>query len=109
MKSVEERLNSIFSDRSFLEAHKEADNFESVYAAVKERDSEITRDELQSYLRVVSDYMHSDELSDEALEEVAGGFAVLAIAAGIAEVCGAIGGCTAIGYGIGRFIYHCRQ
>lgn len=92
-----ERLNTIFNDRNFLEINKDLDNFESVYAAVTVRDSEITRDELQDYLVHISEKMHGQdaELSEDQLEEVAGGAAWEIIL-----------GCYGLGYGLGNFIYN---
>jgi len=69
------RLNAIFCDRSFIEANKDLDNVDSIYAAVKARDSEITYDEFIDYISRVSDYMNATdaELSEDQLADVAGG------------------------------------
>ena len=75
MNTTNTRLNAIFSDRAFLEVNKDLHDFDSIYAAVVARESGITRDELSMYLSNISKYLDegSEELSEEQLEDVAGG------------------------------------
>lgn len=105
MNSKTERLNEIFGNPEFLEAHKDLDNFDAIYKAVLECDSDISREELTEYLELISKNMDNGEISEADLEDVAGG-GILAVAAGIAGVCAAISGCYKVGTGIGKFIYN---
>ena len=100
-----EKLNELFASAEFLEANKDLNNLEDVYEATRALIPDLSKEELSAYLENVSMNMQNGEVSEEDLENVAGG-GILAVAGGIAAVCGAIRGCYAVGTGIGKFIYN---
>lgn len=100
-----EKLNELFGSAEFLEANKDLDNLEAVYEATLAYIPDLSKEELSAYLELISKNMDTGEISEEDLENVAGG-GILAVAAGIAGVCAAISGCYKVGTGIGKFIYY---
>ena len=101
---TKERLSKIFASESFIEANKDKDNFDDIYAAVVAVDSSITRDELQEFLTEVSAKMNeieAGELGEGDLENVAGGGGITFFA-----VVSALGGCYKLGEGLGKFVYN---
>ena len=100
-----DRLNTLFGNKVFLEKNKDKGTFEELYAAVKEVEPSITEDELDAYLQTVSEQMHatvdSGELSEENLENVAGGSWAV-----VAGLCGLLTFCYKAGQAIGEGIYN---
>ena len=74
-----EKLNELFSNRTFVESIKDLDNLPAIYDAVKAEAPEVTMDELKEYLETISGLIAQGEISEEALEDVAGGKGVLGI------------------------------
>ena len=113
MKTAYERLGEIFSDQAFLDANQDLDNFDSVYNAVVIRDASITKAECQEFITLLSERMHADELSEDDLEDVAGGVIVTITALGVAKAvalaAGACGACYVGGTAFGKFLYNCRH
>lgn len=99
---MKEKLNAIFGNPEFVNANKDKDNFDAVYAAVIACDSTVSREDLQAYLEEISAGMHSgeDELSEQDLANVAGG------GIGAAGVIALLGACYKLGEGLGKFIYN---
>lgn len=72
-----EQLNEVLEDKDFAERYYKIDNIEEAIAALKEKGVEITRDEFQQLInitRIVN--AGDDELTDEILEQVAGGIEI---------------------------------
>ena len=105
--SVEERIAAIVTP-DFLEANADLDSIDDIYAAVAAQDETISRTEFEAFIKVASVYADgvSDELSENDLVEVAGGIGILAAAAAVAAVGGALGVCYKGGTKIGQALYY---
>lgn len=106
MITMEERLATLFSNTDFLEKNADKENFDEIYEAVVAEIPEVTREELESCLVKVSKAMDDDEVSEEALDEVAGGIGFLAACAAIAGAGAALSFLYKGGKAIGQAIYY---
>lgn len=92
----EELLKSVLSDADFVKSLTELENPEDVQAALKEKGIELTLEDITAVQNILenSNGELSDELSEDDLENVAGGsltiMAALGIAGLITAVCGGI-------------------
>lgn len=109
MKNIEERLNELFGETDFLERNADKGNFDEIYAAVCAEIPDVKRDELESYLIAVSKAMDVGEVPENELDNVAGGFSLLAACATITAVGGVIAIFYKGGKAIGEFIYNLKH
>lgn len=95
------KLTDIITEE-FIETHKELDNPDALFQAVREQDSSITREEFDEYIQALSACMEdtADELNEEKLEAVAGGS--LAVAAFVVTCVGVGLAATTIAYQAGK-------
>jgi len=103
--TMEERIAKIMTPE-FLEANQDLDTIDKLYAKVAEVDPGITYEDFEAFAKKLSEYMHADELGEEDLETVAGGFGWLA-AFGVVAAVGA--GLTILykgGKAVGQAIYY---
>ena len=103
-----ELLNKLFSDKEFLENNKDRTNLDEIYEAVVAVEPTITKEELDEYLVNLSENVEkhlNGELTEEALDDVAGG----AVALTFTIVAGVIGGCYAAGLAIGEAVAHYKN
>lgn len=105
---VNDKLNALFSEKEFLEAS--GASFDALYADVVSRIPEVTKEDLAEYVIAVGKAIdkNNGELSEDALDDVAGGITLLAIVVG-----GVIIGVSAyagakVGPWIGEAIYYAR-
>ena len=107
-----EKLNALFADAEYIASIKDLDNMPAIYASVSAKIPGVTEEELSEYLRAISAMMATDEISENDLENVAGGFGWAALAGGIATVYGVIklvNGCYTAGENLGKFIGNLRR
>ena len=100
MKTVEEHLNDLFSNKEFLEQNKDKGSFGEIYAAVKDQVPGITEEELDAYLVKLANGLKAGELSEDDLDNASGG--VVWEAVGIAI--GIVSGVWTVGTAIGRYL-----
>lgn len=98
-----EKLVAIFTPE-FVQANADLDSVDAIYEKVAEIEPEISKDEVVDFLTNVSVMMNQDEISENELDNVAGGIGLLAIAAGIGTVCGVFIGTYTVGTAIGKTI-----
>lgn len=67
-----EKIKEVFSDDSFVASLMEMETAEDVQAALLEKEIDISLDEIASIRRVLSE-QDDGEISDDDLEDVAGG------------------------------------
>ena len=100
MKTVEERLNELFSNREFLEQNKNKGSFDEIYAAVATQMPDITEEELDAYLGKLANGLNAGEMSEDDLDNVSGGIIWAAVGTAISIV----GGVWTVGTAIGRYL-----
>ena len=77
-----EKMKEVFSDKAFVESLFELETVAEVQAALKEKDVELSEEEILS-IRDLLGKVENGELSEELLEQVSGG-SILAAIGGIA-------------------------
>jgi predicted ribosomally synthesized peptide with nif11-like leader len=100
-----DKIKEIFADQDFVAKLLEMETPEEVQAAVKEKGVELTLEEIEAARKETVNRLEkkdSDEVSDEQLEQVAGGFIGTALAVGAIATC-LLGTalCTGAALGIG--------
>lgn len=100
MKTTDERLNKLFSDKEFLEQNKDHESFEQIYTAVVAQMPDITEAELDAYLCKLAKGLKTGELSENDLENVSGGIVWEAVGAAI----GVVSAVWTVGTAIGRYL-----
>lgn len=100
MKTVEERLNDLFSNKEFLEQNKDKGSFGEIYAAVAALVPGVTEEELDAYLGKLANGLKAGELSEDDLENVSGGIVWAAVGTAI----GIVSGVWTVGTAIGRYL-----
>ena len=93
-----EKIRELLADPAFAEEIKNCEKIEDFQAAFQRNGVEMTLQETDSVLLQVAT-ANGEELSDEQLEQVAGGFITGALIIGGAYVV-----CYAVGWAIGRYI-----
>lgn len=107
-----EKLNELFSDAGYVDSIKDLDNMADIYKAVSSEIPDLTEDDLSQYLHAISKAMSEDELSEDDLDNVAGGFGWAALLGGITAtyaVMKLINGCYTAGENLGKFIGNLRR
>lgn len=107
-----EKLNNLFTE-SFLEENGNVSSISELYKKVREKDSTISEADFEEYISALSKKMHEDdEMSEDALDEVAGGMGWATagtIAAGIWSACQLISFSYKAGKAVGEAIYNWRH
>ena len=80
-----EKLTALLSEQSFFEEYKDLGNPDEIIAAIQSKVPEATADEIDQVLTAVSSTLlqENGELSEDDLDDVAGGFAVTITVAGV--------------------------
>ncbi len=97
------KVKEIFADKDFVAKVMEMETAEEVQAAVKAQGVELTLEEIEATKAELANQLEnpdSDEISDEQLENVAGGFAVTTIVCAAIIGAGAIGGIASLAKGV---------
>lgn len=108
---VAEKLNNLFT-ADFLEKNSDVASIDKLYEEVTKVDTTITKADFEEYIEAISYKMHqSNELSEEALDEVAGGgpitwMTMVTIAGGIVSVTNIVSFCYKSGKAVGEAIYN---
>ena len=89
------KIKEIFSDQTFVESLMEMENAEDVQAAIADKGIELTLNDIEALRTQLSNT--SEELSEDDLENVAGGFAISATVI-------AIGSCCAATFSVGSMV-----
>jgi len=93
----QELLKKVLADSDFTKSLLNMENPEDVQAALKEKGVDITLEEINT-IRKALEQQENGELSDDDLEDVAGGSLTIAAALGIAAIIGAsVGGAIKLG------------
>lgn len=88
-----EMLTQVMSNEAFAARAKECKTMEELHALFKEFGADVTIDEVAEICHQVAEQVQSgNELSEDQLENVAGGFAWIPVAVGVWAV-----GCVAVG------------
>lgn len=101
-----EKIQEVFSDKEFVEKLLAMETAEEVQAAVKEKGLELTLEEIEATKKSIINSLEkndSDEVSDDQLEQVAGGFAITTALAIAGVITGAASGGAALGTAINRW------
>lgn len=109
---VAEKLNNLFTP-GFVNQNCNLASIDALYEEVSKVDATISKIDFEEYIEVISKKMHeSDEVSEEALDDVAGGLGwttAVAIAAGIKAATDLIGFSYKAGKAFGEAIYNWRH
>ncbi len=91
-------IKEIFSDKAFVEALLGMETAEEVQAALKEKNLDLSIEDIENVQKALS-AQESSELSEDEMENVAGGFAITA------GVVSAIAGIISATAGVGSFTH----
>ena len=97
------KVKEIFADKDFVAKVLAMETAEEVQAAVKAQGVELTIEEIEATKAELVNQLEnkdSDEVSDEQLENVAGGFAVTTIVCAAIIGAGAVGGLATLAKGV---------
>ena len=101
MDTRTEKINELIKNEAFAEEIKDVETAEGLQAAFKAHGVELTLAEVEAIcIRIAVETGNVEELSENDLEDVAGGFAVTSILVGLA----CIGVCYGVGWVAGRVI-----
>lgn len=92
-------IKEVFSDREFVESLLELETAEEVQAALKEKNLDLSVEDIENIQKALIT-QESSELSEEEMENVAGGFAITAVA--VSAIAGVVGATA----GTGTFIHN---
>ncbi len=84
----EEKLKSLMADEAFVSRLLELETPEEVCAAFEKEGITVTPEEIRQVKEKLENVNSESELSEDALEEVAGGFLVSAVAWGVTALIG---------------------
>lgn len=91
----EEQIKELFSDETFVASILEMETPEEVQKALSERGLDLSLEEINTIQNSLSN--EEEELSEDQLEEVAGGFAVTTLVCGLIIGGAAAGGAFSLG------------
>ena len=102
-------IGELLSDPSFYEVNKDLDKPEDIIAAIQAKVPGATEEEIDGFLTTISATLQSQgapegELTEESLEDVAGG--IIVTAAVVGAVCKCIGTAVTVGGVIGGCIWY---
>lgn len=106
--TVMEKLGVLLTDKAFYENNKDVATPEEIIAVIQREVPEATTEEIDQFLTMVSEQLQREgnELSEEELDDVAGGFAVTLTVAG---VCAFIKGAAVVGGAIGTAVWYYKH
>ena len=93
-KEFVDSLNSLLSDSSFVEKLSEVETVEEITTLFAERGLTVEDTDLEQILVGIRKYADNDELSEDMLEDVSGGFAI----SGLICAGAMIGSAIVVGY-----------
>lgn len=109
---VAEKLNNLFTP-GFVDQICNLTSIDALYEEVSKVDATISKTDFEEYIETISKKMHeSDEISEAALDDVAGGFGwatAVSIAAGIKAATDLISFSYKAGKAVGEAIYNWRH
>ena len=107
--TVIEKIGSVLSDPAFYEDHAELQTPEEIIEAVQQKVPEADREAIDAFLTQVSEQLQERncELSEDDLEQVAGGIVITATV--VTTVCGCITISATIGGIIGSAIWYWKN
>ncbi len=94
----EQKIKEVFSDAAFVEALMNMESAEDVQSAIAEKGIELSVADIEALRVQLSG--EGEELSEDALENVAGGFAITA------TVVSAIAGCISAAAGLTSMVHN---
>lgn len=105
---VMEKIGALLSDKAFYETYKNVATAEELLAAVQKEVPEATAEEIDQFLTKVSEQLQGGEaeLSENELENVAGGFGITLTVAG---VCAFIKGAAVVGGAVGTLYWYYKH
>ena len=99
----EELLKQVLSDTDFVKSLVELEHSEDVQTALKEKGVEISLKDITTIQNILTT-QDEGELSEDELEDVAGGVLTITAAIGIASIItSAIGATVAVGNGVNKW------
>jgi predicted ribosomally synthesized peptide with nif11-like leader len=101
-----EKIQEVFADKEFVEKLLAMDTPEEVQAAVKEKGLELTLEEIEATKKSIVNSLEkndSDEVSDDQLEQVAGGFAITTALVIAGAITAGATGAAALGSAVHRW------
>jgi len=107
---IEEKIGMVLSEQSFYEDNKDLSEREDIIKAIQEKVPEATAGQIDDFLNKVSSALqqkNSEALSEDELEDVAGGIVVTA--AVIGTVCGCVSLALTAGGIIGSAIWYWKN
>lgn len=106
--TVMEKLGALLSDKAFYENNKDVATTEDIIAVIQREVPEATAEEIDQFLTMVSEQLlrEGNELSEEELDNVAGGFGITLTVAG---VCAFIKGAAVVGTAIGTAVWYYKH
>lgn len=106
--AIMEKLGALLSDKEFYEKNKAVATNDELVALIRREVPEATEEEIDRFLTMVSEQLLSEgsELSEEELENVAGGFGITLTVAG---VCAFIKGAAVVGTAVGTAIWYYKH
>lgn len=77
-KILTERLNTLFKDEQFTDAFFDnIDNKEAIADLLKKNDVDLMEEEIQAIIEYAKTTMSKEELSEEDMDNVSGGFGII--------------------------------
>lgn len=107
MKTIEDRLGELFCNEEFLQKNADKETVDEIYEAVVAEMPDVSKEEVENFLINVSKTMDVGEISEEELDNVAGGgLTWLGVCAGIYATGQALSFLYKAGKKIGKAIYY---
>lgn len=102
------KMAALLSDKSFYEKNEDVATNEDIIAVIQREVPEATKEEIDQFLTMVSEQLQCEgnELSEEELDNVAGGFAITLTVTG---VCAFIKGAAVVGTAIGTAVWYYKH
>ena len=106
--TVFEKLSAVLSQKSFYEANEAVATAEELVALLQREVPEATAEEIDLFLTKVSENLmgENEELSENDLDTVAGGFTITITVAG---VCAFVKGAAIVGTAVGGAIWYYKH